>query len=109
NALDDLQAGLVQDEAEIVNAYRQPGRDEWSAIVLPVLRALGVRKVQRRTQLSLSATSEVLTGKSTPRAGNRVIYLHVAAEHARSSLAELGVEAPMEPVACMSAFLRVRN
>jgi hypothetical protein len=44
-----------------------------------------------------------------PRPANRLLYLQTAANHARSALTRRGVEVPIDPLSCMSLFLRIVN
>jgi hypothetical protein len=77
NRLEEAQAGLVRDVGEVLNIHENPQQLELQH-ALPVLRALGVREVGRRTGHSFGAVHAVLRGTSLPRSGALSRYLALA-------------------------------
>lgn len=74
NRLDEQQTGvLAHDEA--LNAYDNTEEIAFRTVVLPTLRALGVREVARRTGLSLAGVHAVLSRGATPRQAARNLYI----------------------------------
>jgi hypothetical protein len=103
NRLDELQAGLIQDQREACLQYTDGAADEFERLVRPVLKELGVREVARRTGLSPSRVSGVCRG-AMPRSHSKDLYLQVAVEHARSSLAARGQSVPGDALAILTAY-----
>lgn len=81
NRLEEAQAGLFRDVDEILTVYEDP-RHLALRQALPVLQALGVREVARRTGHSVGAVHSVLRGQSTPRPRALTRYLALAASPA---------------------------
>jgi hypothetical protein len=82
NRLEEAQAGLIQQGAEIVASYGNPDQDAVGGWTLPVPRAIGVREVARRTGHSVGAVQAVLAGDPMPRRAALSRYLSLAASWA---------------------------
>ena len=73
NRLDDLEAGLIHDESDVLTVYRSPAveREEWFTEWVPRLRAVGTPKLAVVTQTSERALRDTLAGRAYPHAHNR--------------------------------------
>lgn len=66
NRLEDVEAGLIHDREEITTEYGDSKR-ELRTVLLPALRAIGVREVARRTGLARSSIRRILHRGQIPR------------------------------------------
>jgi hypothetical protein len=107
NRLEDAQTGLIEDIDEVVNEYDDYYNRVFVPLVVPPLRALGVRKTARLTGHSAAAVSRVLTTKHEPARPHRrqlPRYVEVAADFVREQLAEAGHPALDDRVAALRQY-----
>ncbi len=73
NRLDDLEAGVIHDEAEILATYTDPKleRERWNAMVVPRLRTIGTRQLVALTALSERGIRDILAERAYPHATTR--------------------------------------
>jgi hypothetical protein len=70
NRLEEVEQGLSTVEDGPYVDYPDPRRDEWATVVLPVLRAMPLEKLQRLSGLSRAALQAIRAGRR-PHAKNR--------------------------------------
>ena len=74
NRLEEVATGEVIDPDEVLINY---GDDAWEHIVLPVGRAIGIRRVHRETGLALSHVADLLNGRALPRASTKTLLTNM--------------------------------
>jgi hypothetical protein len=70
NRLEEVATGEAIDPAEVLVDY---GDHAWECIVLPVGRAIGIRRVHRETGLALSQVADRLNGRALPHASTKTL------------------------------------
>jgi hypothetical protein len=101
NLLEEVQAGLVHDEDEVLTVYRDEGRDPWPALVHPLLVELPVRHVADSSGLSANVVEKLRGGHSKR---NRPRVTPVVADHAREQLRAWGMTPPRGDLAACAAY-----
>ena len=96
NELDERGAGVIIDPDDYRSQYGNRG-DRWTELVLPVLRALGVNEVIRRTGRGKSVVYEVIAGKKPKYSGPAARYRQIAVEEAASRIEQTGRRVPRHP------------
>jgi hypothetical protein len=77
NRLEDVERGLSSIEDAPYVDYPDPRRDEWGTVVLPVLRAMPLKELQRLSGLSRAALQAIRSGRR-PHTKNRALLIRVA-------------------------------
>jgi hypothetical protein len=105
NRLEEVEAGLGHDPDEVWTEYRDPGRDPWRALVLPVLRQVPRAEAARAAGLSERRLRDLLAGRARPRPRHREALTGIAIGFARARLAEQGIRPPAEDLAACAALV----
>ena len=105
NKLEEVEAGLEHDPEIIYTEYRDPARDPWRSIVLPVLKQIPANQLAEATGLAVSTVKAARNGHTAPQGGNRQALVHAAVTFARERLRALDIPAPAEDLACCAAYL----
>jgi hypothetical protein len=73
NSLEEVQAGLEHDEADVYTEYRDPRRSVWNTKVLPAVRKVPLVTLEGmcKGRLSRRALIDIRAGRSTPHRRNR--------------------------------------
>ena len=100
--------GVVTEAAEYAAnfGFRE---DPWDALVIPVLRRMGVSAVVKQTSPSWRRSIQRMVAgdhPSRPRRRRKDVLTRVAADHARQQLADRGIEANDKPSTCLAEYLR---
>jgi hypothetical protein len=108
NLLEEIQAGLIGAEEEVLAEYEDSARDTWVRLVLPVLRELPVREVAETTGLGERTVKELRSGRARPRSATRERLRRLAVAHARGFLTSWGIRPPRSDDACLARYLAER-
>jgi hypothetical protein len=68
NRIEEAQAGVLHDEPEFPNVYKDPRRDPWHTDVVPALRTMGTAELQKRFGITRSTAKRWKRGESQPNA-----------------------------------------
>ena len=71
NSLEDVEAGLVHSPQNVYTEYVDSRRDEWQAIVLPVLKKAPLSLLQRISGRSRRMLMKTRAGTTRPHRKNR--------------------------------------
>jgi len=63
NLLEEVEGGSVSDAQSAYTEYPDPARDEWAARVLPTLKTMSLRELQRLSGMSRAALQEIRAGR----------------------------------------------
>lgn len=107
--LEDMQRGVIHDEAEAVSSYIDPRLDPWHLVVLPILQSLNVRDVARIAKLTERQVRRLVRGECYPHRGNRDALVRIAATNARTKLISTGLPVPRGDLACCTAWLALET
>ena len=66
NSLEAVEAGLIHSEAGTYTEYVDQSRDEWSTIILPVLKAMPLAELIEKSGLSRRALIDIRARRSRP-------------------------------------------
>jgi hypothetical protein len=105
NLLDEIQAGLIGDEEQVLAEYADLRCDEWQRLVLPVLKEIPVRHVASQAGLAVSTVAELRLGRSRPQPDTRARLASLAVEYARSALVSGGIQPPRSDDALLACYL----
>jgi hypothetical protein len=109
NLLEEIQAGLVGDEEQVLAEYIDVRRDPWTRLVLPVLREFSLRFVAGKTGLGVATIHELVAGRAKPQAASRARLTAFAVGHGRAQLARWEIGAPRGDAACLACYLDERS
>ena len=104
NRLEDREAGLVHDPAEVSNEYGNPGGDPFDLLVRPILHEVPILAVADATGLS-ERTIKRARADGSPSNNTRAALTHFAAEHARTQLRATGHDTPGHMLSAIAAYL----
>jgi hypothetical protein len=76
NKLEAVAAGLEQDPEVIYTEYHRPGRDEWTAVILPQLRQQNLAALAHTCGVSERQLRMLVAGRCRPHARTRARILH---------------------------------
>lgn len=102
NRLEEVQTGLVHDEDEILNEYRDPRNDPFKNLVLPVIKKMPVKRLMDESGLSRREISYIRAGKKSPR--DRKKFVQIAATYARENLNSVGIEAQKDDLGAIYQY-----
>jgi hypothetical protein len=73
NSLEDVQAGLVHDKANVYTTYPDPHRSVWATKILPTMKQVPLAALEAACQgrLSRRALIDIRAGRSTPHRKNQ--------------------------------------
>jgi len=79
NSLEEVQAGIEHDEADVYIEYQDPRRSYWSTVVMPALREVPLVTLERmcKGRLSRRALIDIRAGRSTPHRRNQELLLSI--------------------------------
>ena len=107
NKLEDREAGLVHDPAEVLNEYPNPAHDDFRTLVAPVLREPPAAGVKKETGLSERTIRRARKGNVAPHPSTRAKLTMCAARHARRRLRAAGIKPPAtDDLAALAAYLQ---
>ena len=106
NRLEDVLHGLIADEDEVINEYRDPSNDPFVVFVVPVLRGMPRERLVALSGMHADSVKRILAGR-VPRAKVQARLTSIAVEHAREVLGSRGVEVPKNSVAILHRCLEV--
>lgn len=105
NELEEVQAGTVHAESEVLNEYRDPRQDVW-AVFVAVLGRMSAAEIVAATGRDRTTVWRWRNGRSEPRGEDRAKVEAVAAAFARAWLVESGLPSPRDHFDCATAYLR---
>jgi hypothetical protein len=105
NRLEDVLHGLIADEDEVTNEYRDPNNDPFVLFVAPVLRTMPVKTVVEASGLGARTVNRARSGKVRPHSAARNVLTAIAIEEARSGLVAAGAEAPRDGMATLRSYV----
>ena len=73
NSLEEVQAGIEHEEADVYTEYRDPQRSHWNTMVLPAVKKAPLVTLERmcKGRLSRRALIDIRAGRSTPHRRNQ--------------------------------------
>jgi len=80
--------------------------DEFTTLVLPVLRMMPLQVIVRESGLNPSTVKRIRAGRQRPHASNMATLTKIAARYARAELAEADEPAPPDDAAALYLYLR---
>jgi hypothetical protein len=101
NRLEETTAGLIHDSTEILNSYGDANLDTWRTLVVPTLREFNTAEIAERAGLDRRTVQRLLNGTHYPRRGHRQTLTAIAADLAKASLQESGIEPPRAALAIL--------
>jgi hypothetical protein len=104
NELDDARAGLAHDETGRLTEYTNPRKDEWTELVVPTLREIGVGALATESGVERTLLWRYLRGRTTPRDGRRRQLTSIAAAHAAERIKTKGQVPPRDSLDCIAAY-----
>lgn len=105
NKPDEVEAGIEHSSDEIWTEYRDPGRDPWTVLVLPVLKQIPAKQLADATGLAVSTVKAARHGRTHPHGRNRQVLIQAAAAFAREQLQELDIPAPTDDLTACAALV----
>jgi hypothetical protein len=72
NRLEEVESGMVQDEASVYTEYPDPRRDEWHTTVLAMLKNMRLSDLVKKSGMSRRAILDLRAGRSRPHLRNEV-------------------------------------
>jgi len=109
NKLEDREADTVHDVDEVLTEYRDPRRDPWRTLILPVLKDTPTSELNTRTNMPRRTLQSVKARGSYPQPDHRAALAAVAALEARRALRRWQIEPPLDDLACCAAYLEERE
>lgn len=109
NLLDELQAGLIGSEGDMLVEYVDPRRDSWDNLVLPILRELPRGKTAAAAGISRDTLTDLVEGRTRPHVRTRKRLTKVAVADARNWLEENGHQPLRDDVACLTTYHALRK
>ena len=103
NMLDDVQAGLVGDEDDILATYSSGRKAAWRKFIVPALQMLGTPALSRASGIP-ARTVQRARSKHIGRAQERVL-IRAAASLAREKLRTWEVDVPRDDLAALAVFV----
>ncbi len=91
NRLEEVATGEVTDPEEVLIDY---GDDGWEQRILPLGRAMGIRRLARETGLTRSKLINLFHGRARPRHRTAVLVAKATAEWADSTVVRSAGETP---------------
>ena len=105
NLLDEIQAGLVGEESNVLVEYTDPTHDLWDTLVRPVLGTMPQQKTATAAGIHRDTLADITSGRSRPHSTTQRRLRKLAVEHAREALTSRS-RAPMRADdACLRAYL----
>ncbi len=71
NSLEDVDSGMVHSAQNVYTEYPDPQRDEWQTKVVPALRKISLRVLERESGLSRRMLIDARTGRRRPHRKNQ--------------------------------------
>ena len=109
NRLEEVEAGLEHDPDEVWTEYRDPGRDPWGTLVMPVLRQMPIDRLVEGTDLHRCSLFAIRAGERIPHPKNRQALLAAAGAFVRECVAEAGIELVTDNLAVCAVYLAHRT
>jgi hypothetical protein len=107
NKLEDREAGLVHDPAEVLNEYPNPTHDDFKTLVAPVLRELPIADIEKAAGISERTIRRARKGDTTPHPATRAKLTAHATRYARRQLRAAKIKPPAtDDLAALAAYLQ---
>jgi hypothetical protein len=97
--VDDVMAGLVHDEEEVVETYSDPRLDPWDTLVLPVIRMMPRAEVAAAVGVHERKVAEWRQEQARPTKKHQRAATEAAGDWARSRLQAAAVRTPRADLA----------
>jgi hypothetical protein len=109
NKLEDVEAGLVHDVAEVFTEYTDPRRGTFKTLALPVLRDLPPREIASEVGLDLKSVKQIRAGRTEPHRPHKAALFALAVKRARDSLRKWHVACPHDDLGACVVYLEERK
>jgi Mg2+ and Co2+ transporter CorA len=109
NRLEDVEAGTVHDLEEVLTEYRDPDRDDWTEVVLPVLREVPKADLAAATRIHPRKVAAIRNGHARPRRDHRAALMVCAGTFAKERLREAGLKPLRDDVAACRRYIELRS
>jgi hypothetical protein len=104
NLLDEIQAGLIGDEEQVLTEYHDLQRNSWATIERPALQLLPAQTLASASGLPLRTVQYARAGRQV-RKQQRSVLTSTAASIAREVLQAAGITAPSGDLASLRYYL----
>jgi hypothetical protein len=99
NRLEEVELGLEHDPDEVWTEYRDPSRDPWATLVLPVLKQMPIERLVDATGMHRRSLFAIRAEERVPHPRNRQALIAAAGAFARERLQEARTNPPVDEVA----------
>ena len=89
NLLDEIQAGLIGDEEQVLTEYVDPQVDAFTSLVLPLVREIPLARLAAETGLNPRTIKRIRAKAVEPSPASRRQLTRAAASYAREQLERL--------------------
>ncbi len=89
NLLDEIQAGLIGDDEQVLTEYHDQQLDPFVCLVLPIVRDLPLAQLTRETGLDPATIKRIRSRTVQPSTTSRELLTRYAGTYAREQLAHL--------------------
>jgi len=80
NSLADVEAGMVHSAQNVYTEYPDPRRDEWQTKIVPALKTISLRVLERESRLSRRMLIDARTGRRRPHRKNQELLASILLE-----------------------------
>jgi hypothetical protein len=105
NKLDEVEDGIIHDLGEVQNEYADARCDEFTTLVLPVLRRMPVRRIVDESGFNPSTVKRIRAGRQRPHAANRATLSGIAGRFAREALSQAGELVTADDAAALYLYM----
>ena len=103
NKLEEVEAGLEHDPDEVWTEYRDPGRDPWATLVLPVLWQMPIDRLVAKPGLHRRSLFATRAGERRPHPRNRQALLAAAGAFTNERLRDSALGPSLEDLSAICA------
>jgi len=94
--LDEIQAGLIGDEEDVLTEYIDLNRDPFARYIIPILHEIPAAQIACDTGLNLTTVKRIRSRRVQPSPPSRALLTCYVGDHARQRLAQLAVDQLVE-------------
>jgi hypothetical protein len=80
NRLEEVEAGMIQDEDSVYTEYPDPRRDEWQTKILPALKKMPLARIVELSGMSRRAVIDLRAGRSRPHPRNEKLLAKIVCD-----------------------------
>lgn len=102
NRLEEVQAGLIHDDDEVLNEFQDPRNDDFINLVLPVIKKMPRPRLIDESGLCRREIDYIRAEKKSPRDTKK--FVKIAAQYARENLKSVGIEAQKDDMGAIYQY-----